>query len=243
MSDSLWICGSSGGQTWHHLPVREACKGWPLRAEINKVSHCCCNPQIVLMVANESDTHLCWLSAFSPVAAVIVCDWWKEHTREKKKKKERSKRSVYFHEAEISDYNSGICSIWHWCHCKGSKNTIKLEAKIKKTNKQKITPQSPVLHVSDSSCHTDLSYTGWYEHVWEILQLDLKLCNLHIVWLRICDKKKSLLLPLSLMLILPKDCSLHPHRHQLYNQSAPHEWLLYTLCLENYTLLFCHSVL
>lgn len=54
-----------------------------------------------------------------------------------------------------------------------------------------LTPQSPVLHVSDSSNHTNLSYTCWYEHLWEILQLHLKLCNLHMVWLRVCDKKKK----------------------------------------------------
>ena len=76
----------------------------------------------------------------------------KKKRKKKKEKKERSKRSVYFHEAEISDYNSGICSIWHWCHCKGSKNTIKLEAKIKKTNKQKITLQTQVCwqHLTDT---------------------------------------------------------------------------------------------
>lgn len=125
LTDSLWICSGSGGQTWHHPPVREACKGWPLCGEINKVSHFCCNPQIALMVANESDTHLYWLSAFNPAAAVIVCDWWKEHTR----KNGKLQRSVYFHANKISDYNSGICSIWHRGHCKGSKNTIKIEAK------------------------------------------------------------------------------------------------------------------
>lgn len=108
-----------------------------------------------------------------------------------------------------------------------------------------LTPQSPVLHVSDSSNHTNLSYTCWYEHLWEILQLHLKLCNLHMVWLRVCDKKKKkwLLFPLSLLLILPKECSIDRHRNQLHNQSASRVWLLFSLGLENHTLLLCHSVI
>lgn len=75
---------------------------------------------------------------------------------------------------------SDICSIWHWGHCRDSKNTIKLETEITKSHRNKpvgsiwLTPQSPALHASYFSSHKDLSDTGWYEHLWERLQPDSK---------------------------------------------------------------------
>lgn len=144
---------------WPHLPVRDACKQRSSRARagINSVrtssTNCCDGSQWFRLVLS-ADARLHWYSEppVSPAAVVIVYDWWKEHTWTNGK----LQGSVDFHELKMSDSESDICSIWHWGHSRDSKNTIKLEAKIKKVTKHACWQHLIDTSVTSAACLTFL---------------------------------------------------------------------------------------